>query len=111
MSYTQCQTEEPTIRIIIKPSTAKCDKDKYTWFLLAASLYAGCTRLAEILGLSHDSVNRFLLRERYSAKRCIPDRLREQKTYLDIKLPSYLIVVDVFRVYIPQTFPLFDSNR
>ncbi len=32
---------------------------------MAESKYAGCTRLAEILGLSHDSVNRFLLRERY----------------------------------------------
>lgn len=32
---------------------------------MAESKYAGCTRLAEILELSHDSVNRFLLRERY----------------------------------------------
>ncbi len=35
-------------------------------FLLAESKYPGCTRLAEILGgMSHDSVNRFLVRERY----------------------------------------------
>lgn len=34
--------------------------------MLAEPKYAGCTRLAEILAaLSHDSVNRFLLRERY----------------------------------------------
>jgi hypothetical protein len=33
---------------------------------LAESKYPGCTRLAEILGgMSHDSVNRFLVRERY----------------------------------------------
>lgn len=36
---------------------------------MAESKYPGCTRLAEILeGLSHDSVNRFLLRERYEPK-------------------------------------------
>lgn len=37
--------------------------------MLAEPKYAGCTRLAEILeDLSHDSVNRFLLRERYETK-------------------------------------------
>lgn len=38
-------------------------------YLLAEPKYIGCTRLAEILeDLSHDSVNRFLLRERYKPK-------------------------------------------
>lgn len=60
---------ERTIRTATKPSTAKCDLDTYTLFLLAEPKYPGCTRLAEILeGLSHDSVNRFLLRERYDPK-------------------------------------------
>ncbi len=58
-----------TIRAISKPSTAKCDLDTYTLFLLAESKYPGCTRLADIMeDLSHDSVNRFLLRERYEPK-------------------------------------------
>ncbi|BAZ25294.1 transposase IS701 family protein [Kalymmatonema gypsitolerans NIES-4073] len=58
-----------TIRAISKPSTAKCNLDTYTLFLLAESKYPGCTRLAEIMeDLSHDSVNRFLLRERYEPK-------------------------------------------
>jgi len=58
-----------TIRAITKPSTAKCDLDTYTLFLLAESKYPGCTRLAQIMkDLSHDSVNRFLLRERYEPK-------------------------------------------
>ena len=36
---------------------------------MAESKHPGCTRLAEILGdLSHDSVNRFLLREQYEPK-------------------------------------------
>lgn len=43
--------------------------DTYTLFLLAESKYPGCTRLAEIMeGLSHDSVNRFLMREQYKPK-------------------------------------------
>jgi len=43
--------------------------ETYTLFLLAEAKYQGCTRLAEIMGdLSHDSVNRFLLRERYEPK-------------------------------------------
>lgn len=47
-------------------SPAKCDLNTYTLFLLAESKYPGCTRLATILeDLSHDSVNRFLQRERY----------------------------------------------
>ena len=55
-----------TIRATTKPSTAKCDLNTYTLFLLAESKYPGCTRLADIMeDLSHDSVNRFLLRERY----------------------------------------------
>ena len=58
-----------TIRAITKPSTAKCDLNTYTLFLLAESKYPGCTRLAEIMeNLSHDRVNRFLLRERYEPK-------------------------------------------
>ena len=52
-----------------KPSTAHCNCNLYTLFLLAEPKYVSCVRLAVILdGLSHDSVNRFLLRERYVAK-------------------------------------------
>lgn len=54
------------IREITKPSTAQCNLDIYTLFLLSEPKFAGCSRLAEILEqISHDSVNRFLLRERY----------------------------------------------
>jgi hypothetical protein len=56
-------------RAITKPSTAECDLDTYTWFLIAEPKYGGCCRLAEYFeSLSHDSVNRFLLRERYEPK-------------------------------------------
>ena len=50
-------------------------------FLLAESKYPGCTRLAEILeGLSHDSVNRFLLREQYEPK----DLFNEIKRHINL---------------------------
>jgi Transposase DDE domain len=58
-----------TIREISKPSTAQCNLEHYTLFLLSEPKYGGCSRLAEILeDVSHDSVNRFLLRERYEPK-------------------------------------------
>lgn len=69
------------IRTITEPSKALCDLDTYTLFLLAETKYLGCTRLAEILkGLSHDSVNRFLLRERYDPK----DLFDEVKRHIDL---------------------------
>lgn len=50
-----------------KPSTAQCNCNLYTLFLLAEPKYVSCVRLAEVLGkLHHDSVNRFLLRENYT---------------------------------------------
>lgn len=52
-----------------KPSTAQCDCYLYTLFLLAEPQYVSCVRLSQILEeLSHDSVNRFLLREQYIPK-------------------------------------------
>ena len=52
-----------------KPSTARCNDELYTSYLLSDPRYTSCTRLAEIMGdLSHDSVNRFLERERYEPK-------------------------------------------
>ena len=47
---------------------------------MAESKYGGCTRLAEILGLSHDSVNRFLLREQYEPK----DLFDEVKPHINL---------------------------
>jgi hypothetical protein len=52
-----------------KPSTAKCDCNQYTLFLMAEPKYVSCVRLEEIMpDISHDSVNRFLLREEYTPK-------------------------------------------
>lgn len=56
-------------RQLSKPSTAKCDCDLYTLFLMAEPKYVSCTRLEEVMkDRSHDSINRFLLREEYSPK-------------------------------------------
>ncbi len=58
-----------TIREVSKPSTARCNLEHYTLFLLSEPKQMGCNRLAEILeNVSHDSVNRFLLREKYEPK-------------------------------------------
>jgi hypothetical protein len=54
-------------RQLSKPSTAKCDCDLYTLFLMAEPKYVSCLRLGEIMkDRSHDTVNRFLLREKYT---------------------------------------------
>ncbi len=55
------------MRIITKPSTAKCNLQIYILFLLSEPKYVSCVRLAKILSdLSHDSINRFLARENYT---------------------------------------------
>ena len=52
-----------------KPSTAKCNISLYTLFLMAEPKYVSCARLSTILeDVSHDSINRFLRRERYTPK-------------------------------------------
>ncbi len=54
------------MRIITKPSTDQCTLPIYISFLLGEPKNTTCTRLSNILGISHDSINRFLLRENYT---------------------------------------------
>jgi hypothetical protein len=57
------------MRILTKPSTARCNLDMYTSYLLSDPDNTSCSRLASIMNnLSHDSVNRFLERERYTPR-------------------------------------------
>ena len=57
-----------------KPSTAKCNDEIYTSYLLSDPLYTSCTRFADLMGnLSHDSINRFLERERFEPKDLFDD--------------------------------------
>jgi len=56
------------MRILTKPSTAQCTLATYVSFLLSEPKNATCTRLSNLLDLSHDSINRFLQREDYTPK-------------------------------------------
>jgi hypothetical protein len=56
------------IRIISRPSTAKCTLPIYVGFLLSEPTMISCCRLSEVESVSHDSVNRFLYRESYEPK-------------------------------------------
>ena len=64
-----------------KPSTAKCNDEIYTAYLLSDPHYTSCTRLSNIMGnLSHDSINRFLERERFDPK----DLFNEEKERIEL---------------------------
>ncbi len=54
------------MRILTKPSTAQCTLPIYISFLLSEPKNTTCTRLSDILPISHDSINRFLGREDYT---------------------------------------------
>jgi hypothetical protein len=97
------------MRVLSKPSSAKCNLNLYTLFLLAEPKYVSCQRLAQILEhLSHDSINRFLVRERYSPQdlfECVKPRiglhggtLSGDDTVLDkpYSNPSKTTLVDYF---------------
>jgi Transposase DDE domain len=57
------------MRLKTKASTALCNEELYTAYLLADPQYTSCTRLAETMpDISHDSINRFLERERFEPK-------------------------------------------
>lgn len=51
-----------------RPPTAKCTLPMYMGFILSEPKSTTCCRLAEVVAISHDSVNRFLLREAYEPK-------------------------------------------
>lgn len=68
------------IRQTTRPPTAHCTLPAYMGFLLSESKSATCCRLAEIMNISHDSVNRFLLRESYEPK----DLFNEAKSNLNL---------------------------
>jgi hypothetical protein len=69
------------IRTISRPSTARCTLSMYVAFLLSEPRAPSCCRLAELMGISHDSVNRFLEREAYTPA----DLFAEVKVGLNLK--------------------------
>ena len=55
------------MKIPRKSINSKCNLEIYTLFLLSEPKLISCVRLSEILeNLSHDSINRFLIREEYT---------------------------------------------
>lgn len=63
-----------------RPPTGHCTLPMYMGFLMSEPNSANCSRLAEVMGLSHDSVNRFLLRESYESQ----DLFNEAKGLLNL---------------------------
>ena len=51
------------IRTTTRPPSAQCTLPMYMGFLMSEPQSPTCTRLGDVMGVSHDSVNRFLLRE------------------------------------------------
>lgn len=54
------------IREVTRPPFAQCTLPMYIGFILSEPKFLNCCRLSEVMGISHDSVNRFLLRENYT---------------------------------------------
>ena len=68
------------IRTTKRPPTGHCTLPMYMGFLMSEPNSANCSRLAEVMGISHDSVNRFLLREAYEPQ----DLFNEAKGLLNL---------------------------
>jgi hypothetical protein len=56
------------IRRVTRPPLAKCTLPMYMGFVMSEPKSTTGTRLSEVMNLSHDSVNRFLLREAYEPR-------------------------------------------
>ena len=69
------------IREITRPSTARCTLPMYIGFLLSEPKRSSCCRVAEVMGISHDSATRFLQREHYDGK----DLYDEAASLLNLK--------------------------
>jgi Transposase DDE domain len=72
---------DASMLIKTKPSTAKCNDEMYMSYLLSEPQYTSCIRLSTIMQtISHDSINRFLERERFEPK----DLFDEEKNKIEL---------------------------
>ena len=69
------------MREINRPSTANCTLSMYISYILSEPKYINCSRLGELMDISHDSVNRFLNRENLTPK----DLFLEAKSQLNLE--------------------------
>jgi hypothetical protein len=69
------------MRAISRPSTARCTLATYVSFILSTPHSPSCCHLGDVMEISHDSVNRFLLREDYTPR----DLFQEVRADLNLK--------------------------
>ena len=69
------------MRTVTRPPTARCTMPMYISFLISEPKYTSCCHLAEVMGISHDSVDRFLQRENFTPK----DLFDQARLQLDLK--------------------------
>jgi hypothetical protein len=69
------------MRAISRPSTARCTLATYVSFILSTPHSSTCCHLGEVMEISHDGVNRFLLREDYTPG----DLFHEVRAELNLK--------------------------
>jgi len=69
------------MREISRPSTANCTLSMYISYILSEPKYISCSRLGELMNMSHDSVNRFLNRENLTPE----DLFLESSSQLNLK--------------------------
>lgn len=69
------------MRTLTRPPTARCTMPLYISFLLSEPHYPSACRLAKLMNISHDSVNRFILRERFTPK----DLFDQAKSQLELE--------------------------
>ncbi len=81
MNQLQATESQAMIRKISRPAAAHCTLAMYAGFLLSEPKAVSCSRLAEVMNISHDSVNRFLYRESYTGQ----DLFNEAKGLLNVK--------------------------
>jgi len=94
------------IRRPARPPTGRCTLPMYMGFLMSEPNSASCSRLAEVMGISHDSVNRFLLREGYEPKDLFDEAVKRldqrggtlsvDDTVLDKPYSRHMALVDYF---------------
>ena len=76
-----------------KPSTAKCNKEIYSAYLMSEPNNASCLRLSEIiLEISHYSINRLLNRELFNDHDLFIEHMNEfNRTYRLFNVINYAI--------------------
>lgn len=95
------------MRILTKTSTARCNLDMYTSYLLSEPDYTSCSRLSAIMhNISHDSVNRFLERENYTPVdlfNAIKNEIAFEQGILSIDVGSHIFNALILSVSILHT--------